>query len=284
MPKNSKNSRRFRDIPPAYSFKPEELRCRKCDETYSINGFTIQKLHELYKFLKNHKGNGPLPRTVCKNCTPSKNTGLKCSSCQRMKPLSQYSKNQRTRKQYASCMTCIEKYQNEDVESSGAEYSDLGPSVANYTRFSTPSQHPSSLHDQFSAVSKVSPTNSLTIAEITSPAAISFQEGFQSFNTETIPPFNTEISSLYQLIGRKNPFAKNHSINFSNSLEMNENSIPGTSYINNNIDPVCKALDQFPYLKDILRGIRTTSKIALDNRTQQFRSKNSGRLMNRYTQ
>jgi hypothetical protein len=166
------------DILPNYNFKPEELRCRKCNETYNISGFTVQKLHELYKFLKNYKGNGPLPRTLCKSCTPNSNTELKCSSCKRTKPLLNYSKNQRARKQYACYISCIEKYQNEDVESSDAGYSDLGPVVRNNSQFSSPLKQISSHHGQYSVISKVSHANSTAIANITDSTTISFQESF----------------------------------------------------------------------------------------------------------
>jgi hypothetical protein len=266
MAKIRNQGKKLRNPTPYYKYNPEDLTCRICNKIYDKKGYSSNKLGELAKRLIEYDGSGPRYRVVCKNCAPKENTHITCANCLINKPLSKYSKSQRSCNGNRRCISCIEKFIEEDVESSGAEYSDLDCNVAGNSYFDTSSHYLGLLNEQFSAMFIGSPTSDLITASTKSPAEFSPKEGFQQPKTSSKLALNTPISSLYQLIGKKDLATKSSTNSFNNASEISKTTIQSIECIKNDLDPFYEAIDQFPNLKDFFTSTKSVSEQSLDKR------------------
>ncbi|KAF9963325.1 hypothetical protein BGZ65_004363 [Modicella reniformis] len=85
------------------------LYCYGCEKNKPRLAFTETQL-------KKYGSNNPKKehQIMCKECTPTQATTLKCNSCSKTLPLEDFSKTQRKRQERATCMECRRYHEDDD--------------------------------------------------------------------------------------------------------------------------------------------------------------------------
>jgi hypothetical protein len=226
MSKSSKKIVHFGNSRP-YTFTKEDLTCHICNNMHDETGFSNIKINKLARELKRYKGIGIRPKIICKNCTQQPRTHLKCFSCGITKLLAEYSKNQRGNNEIARCLDCIKlDYQEPRYSSEGGSSDTYGSAISNCSSNFIPLHKNSPSNNEYPINSDKSTAINSPLPTIYNDSKSLLQEIRYSSKFNTIPPYNLDTYSVYQLIGRKNHIPPSQEYILLNFSEIYENRDP----------------------------------------------------------
>ncbi|KAF9099571.1 hypothetical protein BGX23_001213 [Mortierella sp. AD031] len=85
--------------------------CYGCQQTKPRLAFSETQIKKAASSNPNKKH-----QPMCKRCTPTQPTSLKCLRCAKVLPMESYSKTQRKNQEMATCMDCRKFIDNDDSE------------------------------------------------------------------------------------------------------------------------------------------------------------------------